>query len=186
MNPRPTKVVTGKIRASYEHLLEPYAFNEDDEPRYSMVALIPKSDTATVNKIRAAQQAALEAGKHKFKGGRVPSVWNDTLRDGDTDDSIDLDKSPEYAGHYFMSVSSKTKPGVVDANLNPILDSEEVYSGMYCRISMNAFTYNVKGNQGVSFGLNHVQKLSDGDFLGGRTRAEDDFDVVESDDSGLL
>lgn len=184
MSPKPTKVVTGKVRASYVHLLEPYAFNADDEPKYSMVLLIPKSDKATLQKIRDAQEAALEQGKHKFKGGRIPQNWASTLRDGDAE--ADLETSPEYAGHMFMSVSSRTKPGVVDQNVQPILDSEEVYSGMYCRVSMNAFAYSVSGNQGVSFGLNHVQKLEDGDYLGGRSRAEDDFDVVEFDGDSLL
>jgi hypothetical protein len=69
----------------------------------------------------------------------------------------------------------------VDRRLQEIIDSTEVYSGCYAKVSINAFPYSVSGNKGVSFGLNHVQKLRDGDFLGGRSKAEDDFDD-EGDD----
>ena len=71
---------------------------------------------------------------------------------------------------------------VVDKDVQPIVDSTEVYSGCYARVSINAFPYNVQGNKGVSFGLNHVQKIADGDYLGGRSRAADDFDDWEDDD----
>ena len=82
----------------------------------------------------------------------------------------------------YMSVSSKTKPGIVDKDVDPILDSTEVYSGCFARVSINAFAYNKQGNRGISFGLNHVQKLADGDYLGGRSKAEDDFDPIEDED----
>lgn len=175
-----TKVVTGEVRLSYAHLWEPYAQQDDQEPKYSCAILIPKTDTVTINKIRKAQKAALDAGLVSKFGGKKPPNLKTTLRDGD--EEADLERNPEYAGHYFMNVSSKTKPGIVDRNVNPILDSSEVYSGCYARVSINAFAYSVSGNKGISFGLNHVQKLRDGDFLGGRTRAEDDFDSVEGDD----
>lgn len=167
-----TKVVTGEVRLSYAHLWEPFSQQEGQEPKYSCAILIPKTDKVTLTKIRRAQKAAAEAGAPKF-GGKVPQNLKTTLRDGD--EEADLDRNPEYAGHYFMNVSSKTKPGIVDKNVNPILDSTEVYSGCYARVSINAFAYNTSGNRGISFGLNHVMKVRDGDFLGGRTRAEDDF-----------
>jgi hypothetical protein len=81
-----------------------------------------------------------------------------------------------------MSVSNKTKPGIVDQNVQPILDSTEVYSGCYARVSITAFPFSASGNKGVSFGLNHVQKLADGESLGGITKAEDDFSAVSIED----
>lgn len=175
-----TKVVTGKVRLSYAHLFEPYASRDDQEKKYSCAILIPKEDTATLGKIRKAQKAALEAGLTSKFGGKKPPNLKTTLRDGD--EEADLERNPEYAGHYFMNVSSKTKPGVVDGNLNEIIDSSEVYSGCFARVSINAFAYNTNGNRGISFGLNHVQKIADGDFLGGRSRAEDDFEALGDDD----
>lgn len=179
-----TKVVTGKVRLSYAHLFEPFSNIDGQEPKYSVVILIPKSDKATIKKLRDAQQAALQNGKERIFGGRVPQNWRDTLRDGD--EEADLERNPEYEGHMFMSVSSKTKPGIVDRDVQPILDSTEIYSGCYARVSINAFPYNVSGNRGVSFGLNHVQKLEDGDFLGGRSKAEDDFEPVGGSDDDLI
>lgn len=178
--PSKTKVITGKVRLSYVHLFEAFANGEGQDPKFSVVLLVPKTDKKTINAILAAQQAALEAGKDTKFGGKIPKGWKNTFRDGDEEG--DLDRNPEYAGHYFMTVSSKTRPGIVDQDVNPILDSTEIYSGCYARVSINAFAFNTQGNRGVSFGLNHVQKLADGDFLGGRSKAEDDFTAVDRDD----
>lgn len=175
-----TKVVTEEVRLSYVHVLEPFAQDEDDTPKYSCVILIPKTAKATLKKIKRAQEAAAKIGVSSKWNGTMPKKVEYTLKDGDED--ADLENNPEYGGHMYMSVSSKKKPGVVDRGLNPILDVDEVYSGCYARVSLNAFPYNYKGKKGVSFGLNHVQKLRDGENLSGRSRAEDDFDVVDDDD----
>lgn len=184
--PSATKVVTGKVRLSYVHLFEAYANDDTQDAKFSCTILIPKGDTVTLGKIKTAIAAAAEAGKEKHFGGKVPNDVKTTLHDGDDEDV--LEKNPEYAGHMYMSITSKTKPGIVDQQLNQILDSTEVYSGCYAVVSMNAFSYSAKGNKGVSFGLNHVMKVGDGDFLGGRSRAEDDFaDVqVELDPEDLI
>ena len=175
-----TKVITSKVRLSYVHLFEAYAAQENQDPKFSTAILIPKSDKATMKKMRAAQRVALENGKSSHFNGKIPNQWTDTIHDGD--EEADLDVNPEYAGHWYLTVSSKTKPGIVDKLVNPILDPTEVYSGCYARVSLNAFPYSVQGNKGVSFGLSHVQKISDGEMLGGRSRAEDDFDAIDDDD----
>lgn len=182
-----TKVVTGVVRLSYVHVFEPWSNSDDQEKRYSVTLLIPKTDKATLNAIKQAEAAALEAGKGKVFGGKIPANWKSILHDGD--EEADLEKNPECAGHMMMACASKTKPGVVDRNLQPIIDSTEVYSGCYARVSINGFAYNQSGNRGVSFGLNHVMKWADGDYLGGRSRAEDDFaDIAEdvTDDADSL
>jgi hypothetical protein len=178
-----TKVITDKVRLSYVHVWEPWANAEGQEAKYSVCLLIPKSDKTTLAKIKAAQEAAAEKGKSKF-GGKVPSNLKTTLKDGDVD--ADLEKNPEMAGHFYMTVSARTRPGIVDRNVDPILEQSEVYSGCYARVSMNAFAYNTSGNKGISFGLNHIQKLADGEPLGGRTRAQDDFDEISDDDAALI
>jgi hypothetical protein len=169
----PTRVVTGKVRLSYVHLFEPYSNNPEQDPKYSVTILIPKSDTATLSKIEKAIAAAAEDGKTKTFGGRIPGNLKTTLHDGD--EEADLERNPEYAGHMYMAMSSKARPGIVDADLNPVLDPASVYSGCYARVSINAFPYSTQGNKGISFGLNNVQFLEDGEPLGGRSRAEDDF-----------
>jgi hypothetical protein len=179
-----TRVVTGKVRLSYVHVFEPNAVDPDDEPRYSCTLLIPKSDRRTMDALRRAQQSALEAGKDTRFGGKIPGSWADTIHDGD--EEADLERNPEYAGHYYMSVSAKKRPGVVDRNVQPILDSTEVYSGCYARVEVGAFAYNSKGKKGVSFGLNNVQKVADGDSFGGRSRPEDVFDAIDDEGGDLL
>ncbi len=173
-NKNPTRVVTGKVRLSYVHVFEPYSSKPEDEPKYSVTILIPKKDKATLDKINVAIKAAAEEGKVKKFGGRIPSNLSTTLHDGD--EEADLERNPEYAGHFYMAMNSKQRPGVVDADLNPVMDPTEVYSGCYARVSMGAFAFNTNGNKGVSFGLNNVQKLEDGEPLGGvRAKPEDDF-----------
>lgn len=178
--PSATRVVTGKVRLSYVHLFEPYTSDPEQEAKYSVTILIPKKDKTTIGRITAAIEAAKEDGKSSRWDGKIPAGLKTTLHDGD--EEADLDKNPEYAGHMYMAMSSKQRPGVVDEDLNPVLDSTQVYSGCFARVSINAFPYSAKGNKGVSFGLNNVQFLEDGEPLGGRTRAEDDF----ADDSDLL
>lgn len=168
-----TRVVTDKVRLSYVHLFEPYTNDPDKEPRYSVTILIPKTDKVTLGKIEKAIAAAKEEGKTKTFGGKLPANLKTTLHDGD--EEADLERNPEYAGHMYMAMSSKQRPGVVDLDLNPILDSTQVYSGCYARVAINAFPYSNSGNKGVSFGLNNVQFIEDGEPLGGRTRPEDDF-----------
>jgi hypothetical protein len=176
-----TRLVTGKVRLSYVHLFEAYTSDpEEQEPKFSVTILIPKKDKTTLANIEAAIEVAKEEGKKSKWDGKIPTNFKSTLHDGD--EEADLERNPEYAGHMYMAMSSKQRPGVVDEDLNPILDSTQVYSGCYGRVSINAFPFSAKGNKGVSFGLNNVQFLEDGEPLGGRTRAEDDF----ADSSDLL
>lgn len=184
MSASTTKVVTGELRLSYVHLFEKHAAAEDQEPKYSVLLLIPKSDKKTLKALEAARQAAIEQGKTSRWGGTVPRNLKNTLRDGD--EEYDPETHPEMVGHMFMNVNSKNAPGIVDRKRLPITDSSEVYSGCYARVSLNAYPYSVSGNKGVSFGLNHVQKLRDGEFLGGRSKAEDDFDALEDEDDDFI
>ena len=170
-----SKIVTGKARLSYVNLFQPRAQNEGQEPKYSVCVLVPKTDTATVNKIKAAIEAAKEAGKPTW-GGKVPPGLKVPLRDGDT-----ARATPEYKGHWFINATSKQRPQVVDASVQPILSADEVYSGCYGRVSINFYAYNQNGNRGVAAGLGNVQKVADGEPLSGRSRAEDDFTAVQEE-----
>ena len=178
----PTKVITGvNTRWSYVNAWEPKSIN-GGAPKYSVSLIIPKSDTKTLEKIRAAIQAAYEEGQGKLKGNgkSVPplSVLKTPLRDGDAERPDD----EAYAGSYFVNANSGTAPGIVDADRNPILDRSEVYSGVYGRASINFYAFNSNGNKGIACGLNNLQKIRDGEPLGGQSRAEDDFATEEDDD----
>ena len=172
-----TKVVTGEVRFSYLHVFAPHAVEPGQPEKYSSALLIPKSDKKTLTAIKNAVEAAKVAGTATL-GGKVPANLKTPLRDGD----VDRPDQEEYAGHYFLNANSTNKPGVVDQYVQPILDSTELYSGCYGRASINFYAYNKNGNKGIACGLNNVQKIRDGDTLGGRSRAEDDFDAVETDE----
>lgn len=180
----PTKVITGvNTRWSYVNAWEPKSIN-GGTPKYSVSLIIPKSDTKTLEKIRAAIQAAYEEGQSKLKGnGRsVPalSALKTPLRDGDAERPDD----EAYANSYFVNANSGTAPGIVDADRNPILERSEVYSGVYGRASINFYAFNSNGNKGIACGLNNLQKIRDGEPLGGKSRAEDDF--AEEDEEDFL
>lgn len=171
------KVVTGVVRFSYAHVWEPDSIN-GSEPKYSVSILIPKSDKKTVNLINKAVEAAKEMGKTGKFGGKVPANLKLPLRDGDEDRPDD----EVYAGCWFVNATSKNKPGIVDKNCNPITDSTEFYSGCYGHASITFYPFSANGNRGIACGLNHVMKTTDGDPLGGRSRAEDDFAGLTLDD----
>ena len=171
-----TKVITGKVRFSYANVWEPKSINGGDE-KYSVSLIIPKSDTKTVNEIKAAIEMAKQEGKAKF-GGRVPANLKTPLRDGD----IDRPDDEAYKNSYFINANSKDKPQIVDKNVNPILDQNEVYSGCYGRASVTFYAFNSNGNKGIACGLGNLQKLSDGNALSARTKAEDEFSTLEDED----
>ena len=178
----PMKVITGKdTRWSYANVWEAKSINVGT-PKFSVSLIIPKTDTVTVQKIKAAIQAAYEEGQAKLKGnGRtVPPLTaiKTPLRDGDAERPDD----PAYAGSYFINANSATAPGIVDADCNPILTRSEVYSGVYGRASINFYAFNSNGNKGVTCGLGNIQKVRDGEPLGGKTSAADDFSTDLDDD----
>ena len=181
----PTKVITGvNTRWSYANVWEPKSI-KGGTPKYSVSLIIPKSDTATVNKIKAAIKAAYDEGQSKLKGNSksVPAlnVIKTPLRDGD----LERPDDEAYANSYFVNANSATAPGIVDADRQPIISTSEVYSGVYGRASINFYAFNSNGNKGIACGLNNLQKIRDGEPLGGKTRAEDDFADFDDDDDFL-
>lgn len=176
----PTKVITGIVRLSYANVWEPKSINGGTE-KYSVSLIIPKSDTKTLNAINEAVDAAIEEGKGKF-GGKIPNkaALKLPLRDGD----IDRPDDEAYAESYFINANSITPPQVVDKNVNPVLDRSEVYSGVYGRVSVSFYAFNSNGNKGIACGLGNIQKIRDGEPLGGRVSAEDEF-TTEADEDFL-
>lgn len=173
-----TKVITGTdTRLSYFHGWEPVSINGGAE-KYSVSVLIPKTDTETVSAINAAIDAAIEEGVAKF-GGKKPSkaAIKLPLRDGDVERDDEA-----YKGHWFINANSTTAPQIVDRQVKPILDRSEVYSGCYARVSLNFFAFNSNGNKGIACGLGNIQKVRDGEPLGGKSTAADDFVTLADDD----
>lgn len=174
-NQKDNKVIV-PCRFSYLHCWEPNSVN-GGAAKYSVSAIIPKADTKTVEAIKTAIERAKQDSVSKW-GGRVPGNLKTPLRDGD----IDRPEDEAYKGCYFLNANSTQAPQIVDAAIQPILDQNEVYSGCYGRISVTFYGYNSNGNRGVAAGLGNIQKLKDGELLGGRARATDDFGTAEDSD----
>jgi hypothetical protein len=144
----PMKVITGPdTRWSYANVWEPKSIN-GGTPKYSVSLIIPKSDTKTVAKLKAAIEAAYHEGESKLKGNgkTVPplAAIKTPLRDGD----VERPDDPAYANAYFINANSATAPGIVDADRNPVLTRSEVYSGVYGRASINLYAFNSQRQQG--------------------------------------
>ncbi len=179
---KPCKGITGpNTRWSYANVWEARSIN-GGTPKFSISLIIPKTDTVTIEKINRAIQAAYEEGQSKLKGTSkyMPALEDIKipLRDGDKERKGD----PTYAGCMFINANSSTAPGIVDADRQPILERSEVYSGVYGRASITLYAFNSNGNRGIACGLNNLQKIRDGEPLGSRSRAEDDFDTEDDDD----
>ena len=136
--------------------------------------------TLPLAKIKKAIEVAKDEGKGKW-GGKIPANLKTPLRDGD----IDRPEDEAYADSMFLNANSKQAPQIVDRQVQPILDQSEVYSGCYGRVSITFYAYNSNGNKGVAAGLRNVQKLRDGEPLGSRANARDEFEAVDAEDDFL-
>jgi hypothetical protein len=171
-------VITPKFRVMYPNVFRPRENTKEDGTKvmeYSLHIVFPKgTDLSAITK--AITDAAIE------KWGADKSKWPKNLRNPvrkneEREKDGKLPDGYEEGGH-FMNVRSKQKPGLVDANRQAIIDETAFYAGCWARAQINPYTYEAKGNKGVSFGLQNVQKMADGEPLSGRMRAEDAFEPV--------
>lgn len=165
-------LLTPEFRVSFPALFRPRKANEQAEAKYSVSMLFPKNADLT-----ALKKAAEKAAKEKW-GDKIPKkLKTPFLNQGD----YELEGYED--GAILIRASSLQKPGVVDRNVQSILDESEVYPGCYARATVRLFTYEVNGNCGVSFGLQNLQKLRDGEHLAGRSKPENDFTPVSDGDA---
>jgi hypothetical protein len=163
------KVVTGKVRFSYANVFEPKVGMDGGTPKYSVSILIPKSDKEGVAKIQKAFEEC-KASNAAYFGGSVPKMLKGGLRDGDTEREDEA-----YAGHFFINANSAQKPDIIDASKEKLFDNSEFYSGCFGRASVTFYPYSAAGSKGIACGLNNLQKLEDGEKLGGGSSAAADF-----------
>lgn len=169
------KVVIGEVRFSYAHVFEPWG---DVDPKYSVVAVIDKNDTASIDKVKAAIQAVYDEEKDRtFKGMALNRIAL-PLKDGDNPGE-GREPNPSYEGCMYISANRKTAPGVIDARKQPITNQDDFYSGCFGYISMTLAPYSVNGKVGIKAYLNHLMKSRDGERLGSASTAEFDFADIQ-------
>lgn len=165
-----TNVTTGEVRLSYVHLFKPYAAMQGQEEKYSCTVLVPKTDVDTMGRIQAAIEEAKRKGTADKWGGVCPPIVPTPVYDGDgVRPSDGMAFGPECKGHWVFTASAKVDypPEIVDKLGNPIINQSEIYSGIYGRVNVTFFPYAFGGKKGIGCGLGPVQKLRDGEALGG-------------------
>jgi len=174
----PTKVLTGEVRLSYVNLVEPRANNNDPTatPKYSVTLLIPKNDTITKTNIDSSIEAAATDAQGKLWGGVRPPSMPVPVHDGDGVRDNGTPYGDECKGCWVITASTKNKPQVVhQSDINTELLPQDIYSGMYARVTINFFGYSRGGKRGVGCGLGNVMKTREGDPLAGGASAASDF-----------
>lgn len=164
-----TTAVVQNVRLSYVNVFKPYSNNPDLTPKYSTTILLPKGDLSSKQRLDAAIQAAAQKGLNEKWNGVMPPVVANPIHDGD---GVKQDGTPfgdECKGCWVFTASANAdrQPQIVDQNVQPILNQSEIYSGVYANVAINVFPYMHTGKKGVGFGLTHIQKVRDGEVLGG-------------------
>ena len=167
-------ITTPEFRVSFPNVFKPgKSMEEGKEGKYNVTMLFDKDTDISALKAAAADACIAKWGDK--------SKWPKNLRTPFRDQG-EKDFDGYVEGAFFVNATSGNRPGLVDRKLNPIIDPSDFYPGCYARASINAFAYDKAGNKGVAFGLNHIQKLRDGDPLGSFTRPEDVFAPIADGD----
>lgn len=180
-----SKLITPEFRGSFVHILQPHALKvapgeKQPEARYQVTIPIAKGDAFW------AKFDALVDETAKAKWGKIPAKLKTPKKDGDDEDS-DGNARAEFAGRWSIQASSKNKPGIVDANLQPIMSADEIYSGAWYRASIRCYAWeHPTGGKGVSVALDNVMKVKDDEAFSGRTTAGSDFADFASNKDSML
>lgn len=181
-----TTIVIGPGRFSYLNCFEAKSMGEGQEKKFSVSFIFSKKDKVLLKKMQAAIEAAKQLGAEKKWGGKIPAKLKLPIRDGD----IDREDDPNYAKSWFITASSTIQPGVVNAAKEPIMDHNEIYSGVYGNLNVTFYPFDTAGNRGIGVSLNHVMMTKKGDRLSGGISVEDAFADIEVEDdeevAGLL
>jgi len=172
------RYVTPPFRVSFPSLFEAESY-DGGPPKFGLSAVWTPSKFSDSDKKRwKAMLGAMDAEcRSRFKKSMkdLPANYKIGIRDGA--EKADLEGYGE--GTKFANITTKMRPGVIDAQKN-ILSAEEgntdeIYPGCYCRATVTVYSYDNKG-KGVALGLMNVQKIKDGGRLDSRTDAAKDFD----------
>jgi hypothetical protein len=180
------RVQTPVARLSYPALFKAQTNKErpDAAPKYSAVLIFPKS--ADIAELKRIAKNALTAGAkdpNAVFGGddgfRSPFRDGNKKKDKKTGEIMD-----GYENTIYFSASTTQAPGVVDeTGKGYIFDAEVIYAGCHVRAQVHAFFYDQKGNKGVAFGLDNIQKVGEGEKFSSRPDAREIFGAAEGHES---
>jgi hypothetical protein len=183
-----TRVKTGEAILSYPNIAHPQTNDEGKEKYSGSFVFAPGTDKKPYQS--ALMTAAKEFFGEKVKIGKVEMTLEQAIAAKEIAWPIreDVEKKGYAPGSFFINASSNRQPGCVynyASKADPTRAAaipqdkleEDLYPGCYVRVSLNAYGYDRKGKKGVTFGLDNVQKLREGERIDGRPKPEDDFSV---------
>lgn len=177
------KIVTPEFRGSFVHLTKPSVppGADEDAARYQITAVLEPSDPFIAKLEAAIDECAKEKFGPKAVFGTKKGQVRSPIKDGDDSGYA------EHEGMVTFQIATRRKPEIVNSNLDPILDADEIYSGAWYRASLVPFAWDhPTGGKGVSLSLSNVLKLRDDDSFAGNTSAASDFADFADDENSLL
>lgn len=174
-------VMTPNFRVSYPNVLKAKKNELSGQDEFSLVALFPKGADLSALKKAAKEAAEKKWGADQKKWPQMRSPFRDQGERAKEDEATGKKILPQgyEDGAIYLNLKSKQKPGVVDQKLQDIISESDFYAGCWARATVNAYAYDNKGNRGIAFGLEHVQKVKEGDPLGSRVKVQDAFTPIE-------
>lgn len=151
---------------------------EGQQKKYSVSAIVPKTDKAQLKLINTAIEHAKANGKDSKFAGKIPPNLKLPLHDGD----VDRPDDDAYKGAMFFNARNATRPAVVDRNRQAIIDQDEIASGDYGYLNVTFYPYNAGGSKGIGVSFNHIMKTKTGERLSSRISVDDAFENVEIED----
>ena len=161
-----TRVVTPICRLSFPYLFQPAKpMSEGGDEKYQCELIFDEGQD-----LAKLKDAVRKAARDKWRDN-IPKNLRSPFRKGSERES---EGYPDDCT--FISARSKDKPGVViGPNREACVDQSEIYGGCYVKVGVMAFAYDISGNKGVSFALNNVWKIKDGEHFGNWKSAEEEF-----------
>lgn len=161
----PTTAVLKNVRLSFVYLVTP-KLNDKGEPRYSATLLIPKNSEAA-EVVKRITEEAKRAGMARKWGGKFPASAKLVIHDGDGTRPGGEPFGPECKGHYVLTATNRNRPALFDMDGARITADDALYSGCYADVVVNAYAYDHQMNKGITYSVEGVRKVADGERLGG-------------------
>ena len=149
-------------RLDFVHVFEPWAFRENERPKYSVTLIISKNDTDTIRKVHNALAQAYEKGKSTLQNAEMKDIRS-PLRDGDAE----RPNNPVYRNCWFINATNNgifSVPQVCDRDKNFITDRNQLYSGVWGRVHVSFKAYSSgdsPSQKGIGCYFNAIQKTKD-------------------------
>lgn len=154
-----SKVVSELVRFVNINIIKPVSHSDTTYFEYSLVFTIQKNETETVKKLNDSFEEVIRLNS-KFLGNKFDKQKIKFMKDGDK-----LSNHEYFKNTYYLKLSSRVKPELVDKDINRILDLTELYDGCFGRVSMTLYPFKIEEEFGITCELNNIQKLKEGEKI---------------------